>query len=67
MNWMLTSKLQGEIFEKIIQDVINASQNDFEENGVQQQVLTELQQVGPFLTFCHFTCLAFCPCLLEVR
>jgi hypothetical protein len=41
----LTS-LQGEIYEKIIQEVINASQNDFEENGVQQQTLMELQQVG---------------------
>ncbi|THY36917.1 TFIIA-domain-containing protein, partial [Aureobasidium pullulans] len=39
-------RLQGEIYEKIIQEVISASQNDFEENGVQQQTLMELQQVG---------------------
>lgn len=45
--------LQGEIYEKIIQEVINASQNDFEENGVQQQTLMELQQVGlVFISFC---------------
>jgi hypothetical protein len=45
--------LQGEIYEKIIQEVINASQNDFEENGVQQQTLMELQQVGlVFFSFC---------------
>lgn len=45
--------MQGEIYEKIIQEVINASQNDFEENGVQQQTLMELQQVGHVLrSFC---------------
>jgi hypothetical protein len=50
--------LQGEIYEKIIQEVINASQNDFEENGVQQQTLMELQQVGHFFSFSlHITCL----------
>lgn len=43
---IVLTRLQGEIYEKIIQEVINASQNDFEENGVQQQTLVELQQVG---------------------
>lgn len=34
---------------KVIEEVVGASQNDFEENGVQQQTLSELQQVGPLL------------------
>lgn len=37
--------MQGDIFQKIIEDVVAASQNDFEENGVQPQTLNELQQV----------------------
>lgn len=50
------TRLQGEIYEKIIQEVINASQNDFEENGVQQQTLVELQQVGHvFFPYTHHT------------
>jgi hypothetical protein len=56
--------LQGEIYEKIIQEVINASQNDFEENGVQQQTLMELQQVGhvSFLSALYLPlCLCFRP------
>ncbi|KAH0368419.1 transcription factor IIA, alpha/beta subunit, partial [Aureobasidium melanogenum] len=40
----MSNTITGEIYEKIIQEVINASQNDFEENGVQQQTLVELQQ-----------------------
>jgi len=40
----MSNTITGEIYEKIIQEVINASQNDFEENGVQQQTLMELQQ-----------------------
>ncbi|KEQ79366.1 hypothetical protein M438DRAFT_328121 [Aureobasidium pullulans EXF-150] len=42
----MSNIITGEIYEKIIQEVISASQNDFEENGVQQQTLMELQQVG---------------------
>ncbi|KAH0356491.1 transcription factor IIA, alpha/beta subunit, partial [Aureobasidium melanogenum] len=41
---VMSNIITGEIYEKIIQEVINASQNDFEENGVQQQTLVELQQ-----------------------
>ncbi|KAL2035226.1 MAG: Uncharacterized protein AUREO_000420 [Aureobasidium pullulans] len=40
----MSNIITGEIYEKIIQEVISASQNDFEENGVQQQTLMELQQ-----------------------
>ncbi|GAM90711.1 hypothetical protein ANO11243_087560 [Dothideomycetidae sp. 11243] len=34
----------GDIFEKIIEEVVQASQTDFEENGVNQQTLLELKQ-----------------------
>ena len=42
-------KTQGDIFQKIIEDVCAASKNDFEENGVEPQALNELQQVGHIL------------------
>jgi len=38
--------VQGEIYQKVMDEVINQSQNDFEENGVNQQTLMELRQVG---------------------
>ena len=37
---------------KIIEEVVSASQTDFEENGVNQQTLVELQQVSLFLVRC---------------
>ena len=46
MEQTLTIIKQGDIFQKIIEDVSAASQNDFEENGVQPQTLKELQQVS---------------------
>ena len=37
---------QGTVFERVIQDVCDASQVDFEENGVDQQTLLDLRTVG---------------------
>jgi hypothetical protein len=37
---------QGDVYEKIIQEVVDASKNDFEESGVGQATLNELQQVS---------------------
>lgn len=34
------------MYEKIIQEVVDASKNDFEESGVGQGTLNELQQVS---------------------
>ena len=36
---------QGDVYLKIIEEVVNTSANDFEENGVSQGTLHELQQV----------------------
>jgi len=40
---------QGDVFQKIIDEIVQASQADFEENGVNQQTLVELQQVSCLL------------------
>lgn len=45
---------QGDVFQKIIDEIVQASQADFEENGVNQQTLVELQQVS-----WHFPSLSF--------
>ena len=37
---------QGDVYEKIIQEVVDASKNDFEESGVGQGTLNELQLVS---------------------
>lgn len=42
---------------KVIEEVVGASQNDFEENGVQQQTLSELQQVGSLLLLITNLCI----------
>jgi hypothetical protein len=41
----LTMRCQGDIYAKIIEEVVNNSTNDFEENGVNQSTLSELQKV----------------------
>lgn len=38
--------VQGEVYLKIIEAVVDASTNDFEETGVGQGTLNELQQVS---------------------
>ncbi|TKX19613.1 putative transcription factor IIA, alpha/beta subunit [Elsinoe australis] len=40
----MSNIIAGDIFEKIIEEVVQSSQTDFEENGVPQQTLTELKQ-----------------------
>lgn len=40
----MSNIIVGDIFLKIIEEVASASQTDFEENGVNQQTLLELQQ-----------------------
>ena len=37
---------QGDVYLKIIEEVVQASMNDFEESGVGQGTLNELQQVS---------------------
>lgn len=36
---------QGDVYAKIIEEVVTASSNDFEESGVSSTTLSELQQV----------------------
>ena len=38
--------MKGDVYQKIIEDVISASATDFEESGVSQATLQELQQVS---------------------
>lgn len=38
----------GNIYQQIIQDVIEASRVDLEENGVDEGILEELKQVSSF-------------------
>ncbi|CAK4032524.1 transcription initiation factor IIA large subunit-like [Lecanosticta acicola] len=40
----MTNTLVGDVYQKIIEEVVTASQNDFEESGVGTTTLTELQQ-----------------------
>jgi hypothetical protein len=42
----LTLLVQGDVYQKIIEEVVAASTNDFEESGVGQATLNELQQVS---------------------
>lgn len=49
---------QGDVYQKIIEEVVQASMNDFEESGVGQGTLNELQQVSspssPVLSYQSF-------------
>lgn len=38
----------GQIYQQIIADVIETSRTDLEENGVDESILEELQQVSQF-------------------
>ena len=38
--------IQGTVFERVIQEVCESSQVDFEESGVDQQTLEDLRQVS---------------------
>lgn len=40
----------GPIYQQIIADVVESSRVDFEEGGVEEQVLEELRQVWPHLS-----------------
>ncbi|KAM0720609.1 hypothetical protein Q7P37_004746 [Cladosporium fusiforme] len=55
---IMTNALVGDVYEKIIQEVVDASKNDFEESGVGQGTLNELQQVSANQSSC-FSCLPF--------
>lgn len=39
---------QGDVYAKIIEDVVDMSKGDFDDNGVGQGTLSELQQVSAF-------------------
>ncbi|EME46426.1 hypothetical protein DOTSEDRAFT_70433 [Dothistroma septosporum NZE10] len=41
----MTNTLVGDVYQKIIEEVVQASSNDFEESGVMGSTLQELQQV----------------------
>lgn len=41
----------GQVYQQIIQDVIEASRVDFEEGGIDEGVLDELRQVSHLLDF----------------
>lgn len=43
---MADQLLQGDVYNKIIDDVISASSTDFEESGVSQSTLQELRKVS---------------------
>jgi len=62
--------IQGDVFQKIIDEIVQASQADFEENGVNQQTLVELQQVSWYLSsllFATFTSAILFRSLLQKR
>ncbi|KAK8431119.1 hypothetical protein IWX49DRAFT_578070 [Phyllosticta citricarpa] len=42
----MSNTITGSIFGQIIERVVLASQNDFEESGVDQQTLQEMKEVG---------------------
>lgn len=42
---MADSDIQGDVYAKIIEEVVTASAGDFEESGVGTTTLSELQQV----------------------
>jgi hypothetical protein len=42
---------QGTVFERVIQEVCDASQVDFEESGVDQQTLSDLRKVNNSLFY----------------
>lgn len=43
--------MQGTVFERVIQEVCDASQVDFEESGVDQQTLVDLRKVRDLFLF----------------
>jgi hypothetical protein len=51
LNWVVS---QGSVFERVIQEVCDASQVDFEESGVDQQTLADLRNVSVFPSFFRF-------------
>ena len=51
----MSNQAVGPLYQTIIEEVIAASRVDFEENGIEENVLEELRQVsrtGPFLSRC---------------
>ena len=44
---MLIRKPQGEVYARVIKDVVDLSRTDFEEQGVEASALELLQSVGP--------------------
>jgi Transcription factor IIA, alpha/beta subunit len=51
----------GGIYQQIISDVVESSRVDFEEGGVEEQVLEELRQVWPYLRTYHKRCHGITP------
>lgn len=42
----MSNNAVGSVYQTIIEEVINSSRVDFEENGVEESVLEELRQVS---------------------
>lgn len=42
----MSNQAVGNVYQTIIEEVINSSRVDFEENGVEESVLEELRQVS---------------------
>jgi transcription initiation factor TFIIA large subunit len=64
--------MQGNVYQQIIEKVIQASQNDFEEFGVDQSTLDEMKQVchsslAVCISSCVFPIITALPLLLSLR
>lgn len=46
----MSNHIVGEVYQTVIEEVINSSRVDFEENGVEESVLEELRKVSKRLS-----------------
>lgn len=46
----MSNHIVGEVYQTVIEEVINSSRVDFEENGVEESVLEELRKVSERLS-----------------
>lgn len=52
----MSNQAVGGVYQTIIEEVVNSSRVDFEENGVEESVLEELRLVSA-----HCVCCSSCP------
>ena len=48
----MSNQAVGNVYQTIIEEVVNSSRVDFEENGVEESVLEELRLVSSILCCC---------------